>query len=57
MEIYCPYCGTRVDYKEPKQANSINDYPKCSKCDTYIQLIKQDQNYVVRQIRIMMTNC
>ncbi len=55
--IYCPNCGTKINYKEPKEVDLIEKYPQCPKCDTYIYLIDSKQDYIVRQVRIEMINC
>jgi len=55
--IYCPYCGTKVNYEEPEGACLITEYPQCPNCDTYIYLVGSEQDYIVRQIKIEMVNC
>jgi len=55
--IYCPYCGTKINYKEPKGDCPIDEYPQCPTCDTYIYLIDSQQDYIIRQVRIEMINC
>ena len=55
--IWCPNCGTKINYKEPKGACPIDEYPRCGNCDTYIYLVVTEEDYVLRQIKITMTNC
>jgi len=56
-KIYCPNCGTKINYKEPKGVCPIDEYPQCPKCAAYIYLVATQADYIVRQIHITMTNC
>lgn len=56
MKIYCPLCGTKINYHEPKEDCPIDKYPQCPKCDTYIAVHASTQDYIVRQAHIRLIN-
>ena len=55
-KIYCPNCGTKIVYQEPKGAVPIDEYPKCPKCETYIYLVTQYRDYIIKQAQITLIN-
>ena len=58
--IYCPNCGTKINYVfivASAGTKVIDKYPQCPKCGTYIYLVVTTQDYIVRHAKIEMVNC